>query len=160
MEARAVQNLREKLIKAGLVKEELARGTPRQVAPAPTPSSPAPGSKAFQRRESLRQLELDRTVRQWVHASQLVVETGERAFFFMTRQGKLRRWDLSERQAHLLETGKLAIVERPEPAGIEHSLVPAEIAENIVGLSTKSVRFFNRKGCPIGFQKDGPSAGE
>lgn len=159
MEARAVQSLREKLIKAGLVMEEHARETPRQTASAPVPSSPAPGSKAFQRKESLRQLELDRTVRQWVHASQVPIEAGERAFFFMTRKGKLRRWDLSEQQAQLLETGQLAIVERPEPGGIEHSLVPAETAEKIVALSTKSVRFYNRKGSPIGFQNDGPAAG-
>jgi len=98
-------------------------------------------------------------VRQWVDASQLPVESGERAFFFMTRKGKLRRWGLSEQQAHLLEIGQLAIVERPEPAGIEHSLVPAEIGEKIVAFSAKSVRFFNRKGSPIGFP-DGPIAAE
>ncbi len=164
MEACAVQSLREKLLKAGLVTEEQARETARETSPpavsAPAPSPPAPGSKAFQRKESLRQLELDRTVRQWVHASQVPVETGERAFFFMTRKGKLRRWELSEQQAQLLETGQLAIVERPEPGSIEHSLVPAETAEKIVALSTKSVRFFNRKGSPIGFQSDGPAAGE
>jgi uncharacterized protein YaiL (DUF2058 family) len=165
MEARPVQSLREKLLKAGLVTEEQARETPREgprptVAAPPAPSPPALGSKAFQRKESLRQLDLDRTVRQWVHASQVPVETGERAFFFMTRKGKLRRWELSEQQAQLLETGQLAIVERPEPGSIEHSLVPAETAEKIVALSTKSVRFFNRKGSPIGFQSDGPAAGE
>lgn len=160
MEARAVQSLREKLIKAGLVTEEQARETPRPTVPAPAPSPPAPGSKAFQRKESLRQLELDRTVRQWVHASQVPVETGERAFFFMTRKGKLRRWELSEQQARLLETGQLAVVERPEPGGIEHSLVPAETAEKIVALSIKSVRFYNRKGSPIGFLSDAPPAGE
>src|SRR5258708_4794070 len=155
MEACAVQSLREKLLKAGLVTEEQARETARETSPpavsAPAPSPPAPGSKAFQRKESLRQLELDRTVRQWVHASQVPVETGERAFFFMTRKGKLRRWDLSEHQAQLLYAGQFDIFGGPDPGGIEHSLVPAETAEKIVALCTKSDPFYNRKGSPICF---------
>jgi hypothetical protein len=69
----------------------------------------------------------------------------------MTRKGRLRRWEISEEQAQLLESGRLAIVERPEPGAIEHSLVPSETAEKILALSPKSVRFFNRRGSPIGF---------
>lgn len=146
-----MQNLREKLIKAGLIKEELGREKP--VAPPKPPQRPSPPleSKASQRRESLRQLETDRTVRQWVHASEVARKSGERAFFFMTRKSRLRRWEISEEQAQLLESGRLAIVERPEPGTIEHSLVPSETAEKILTLSPKSVRFFNRRGSPIGF---------
>jgi len=151
MEIHAMQNLREKLIKAGLIKEEQGREKP--VAPPEPPQQPSPAleSKASQRRESRRQLETDRTVRQWVHAAEVSLDPGERAFFFMTRKGRLRRWEISEEQAQLLESGRLAIVERPEPGAIEHSLVPSETAEKILALSPKSVRFFNRRGSPIGF---------
>jgi len=151
MEIHAMQNLREKLIKAGLIKEEQGREKP--VAPPEPPQRALPplDNKAQQRRESLRQLETEKTVRQWVCLAQVAVNSGERAFFFMTRKGKLRRWEICEEQAHLLETGRLAIVERPEPGGIEHSLVPADIAEKILALSPRSVRFFNRQGSPIGF---------
>jgi len=151
MEAGTVHTLREKLIKAGLIKEEQGREKPVAPPEPPQPLSPPLESKASQRRESLRQLETDRTVRQWVTAAQVAVDSGERAFFFMTRKSKLRRWEISEEQAQLLESGGLAIVERPEPGGIEHSLVPAETAEKILALCPKSVRFFNRRGSPIGF---------
>jgi len=69
------------------------------------------------------------------------------------RQAEARdiSWEISEEQAQLLESGRLAIVERPEPGAIEHSLVPSETAEKILALSPKSVRFFNRRGPPIGF---------
>ena len=46
------------------------------------------------------------------------------------------------------------MVERPEPAQIEHSLVPAAAAEQMFALSKKSVRFLNRKESPIGFMSD------
>jgi hypothetical protein len=84
----------------------------------------------------------------------VAIQPGERAFYFQTRKGKLRRLELSEEQSRLLEEGKLAVVERPEPAGIEHSLVPPPVAEEMFQLSAKSVRFFNRPGAPIGCLED------
>ncbi|HME90417.1 MAG TPA: DUF2058 family protein [Myxococcaceae bacterium] len=146
-----MQSLREKLIKAGLIKEEQRAEKPVAPPEPPQRTPSALDSKASQRRESLRQLETDRTVRQWVQTSQVAVDSGERVFFFMTRKNKLRRWEISEAQAQMLEAGGLAIVERPEPGAIEHSLVPAETAEKILAISPKSVRFFNRAGSPIGF---------
>jgi uncharacterized protein YaiL (DUF2058 family) len=93
-------------------------------------------------------LELDRNLLELVLHSQVAQESGQRAFYFMTRKGKARRWELSEAQAKLLEEGKLAIVERREPGGIEHSLVPSPIADTMAELAPASVRFYNRGGLP------------
>ncbi|WP_244239388.1 DUF2058 family protein [Corallococcus carmarthensis] len=113
-----------------------------------------PGSKAYQRAESKKQVELDRALRELVLGAQVPQEPGETAFYFMTRKGKLRRMELSPAQAKQLEDGELGVVERPEPAQIEHSLVPAAAAEQMYALSAKAVRFFNRKENPVGFMND------
>ncbi|MDY7229266.1 DUF2058 family protein [Hyalangium rubrum] len=113
-----------------------------------------PGSKEYQRIESKKQVELDRALRELVLGGQVPTEPGETAFYFMTRKGKLRRLELSPNQAKQLEDGVLGVVERPEPAQIEHSLVPAATAEQMFALSKKAVRFLNRKESPIGFMSD------
>jgi hypothetical protein len=115
---------------------------------------PLPGSKAAQRMESKKQVELDRKLRELVHGGQVPIDVGATVFYFMTRKGKLRRLELTEAQARQLENGELAVVERPEPSQIEHSLVPAAVAEQMYALSKKSVRFLNRKELPIGFMTD------
>jgi uncharacterized protein YaiL (DUF2058 family) len=179
-----MQSLRDKLLKAGLVTEDQAKKAEVKSAPAAGPAEapkkpsggsyivarpqtrpieapipklpPLPGSKAHQRLESKRQLETDKQLREWILESQVAAETGDQKFFFVTRKGKLRRMELSDSQVKRLESGELAVVERPEPAQIEHSLVPAPTAEKILALSEKAVRFFNRPGSPIGFA-EGPS---
>ncbi|WP_375771371.1 DUF2058 family protein [Archangium gephyra] len=115
---------------------------------------PLPGSKAAQRMESKKQVELDRKLRELVLNGQVPVDVGATVFYFMTRKGKLRRLELTETQAKQLEEGTLGVVERPEPAQIEHSLVPAAVAEQMFAISKKSVRFLNRKDAPIGFMSD------
>jgi uncharacterized protein YaiL (DUF2058 family) len=115
---------------------------------------PLPGSKAAQRMESKKQVEQDRKLRELVLGAQVPVDVGATVFYFMTRKGKLRRMELTETQAKQLENGELGVVERPEPAQIEHSLVPATVAEQMYALSKKSVRFLNRKELPIGFMSD------
>ncbi|MFL5321613.1 MAG: DUF2058 family protein, partial [Myxococcaceae bacterium] len=188
-----MQNLRDKLLKAGLVSKEqteaaeaekqrkaeeakrareqrrdnVPRGQPAArpsgaaarppAREAPIPKLPPlalPGSKAFQRLEALKQLELDKKIREIVRAGEAPVEAGEVKFHFMTRKGKLRRLEMTEGQQKLLEEGKLAVVERPEPGSIEHSLVTRETAELLLPLSEKAVRFYNRDGKPIGFLSD------
>jgi uncharacterized protein YaiL (DUF2058 family) len=130
----------------------------RPAAPAaerPIPKlPPLPGSKEYQRIESKKQMELDRALRELVLGAQVPVESGETAFYFMTRKGKLRRLELTPAQAKQLEDGVLGVVERPEPAQIEHSLVPAATAEQMYALSKKAVRFLNRKENPVGFMSD------
>jgi uncharacterized protein YaiL (DUF2058 family) len=125
------------------------------VAERPIPKlPPLPGSKEYQRIESKKQIELDRALRELVLGGQVAIEPGATTFYFMTRKGKLRRLELNEGQAKQLEDGTLGVVERPEPAQIEHSLVPAATAEQMYLLSKKAVRFLNRKESPIGFMSD------
>jgi hypothetical protein len=115
---------------------------------------PLPGSKEYQRIESKKQIELDKALRELVLGNQVAVDVGATTFYFMTRKGKLRRLELTQVQAKQLEEGVLGVVERPEPAQIEHSLVPAATAEQMFALSKKSVRFLNRKENPVGFMSD------
>jgi len=130
-------------------------GRPGAEAARPVPKlPPMPGSREFQRLESKKQAELDKKLRELVLAGQVPVDVGATVFYFMTRKGKLRRLELTEPQAKQLEEGVLAVVERPEPAQIEHSLVPAAVAEQMYALSKKAVRFLNRKDLPIGFMSD------
>ena len=155
-----MQSLRDKLIRAGLVKPERAREVERRTERAEQPAAHAseqaklppvlPGSKAHQRLQALQQAELDKKLREVVRRFEVTIEAGEHAFYFATRRGKLRRLELAEDQAKLLEQGSLAIVERPEPAQIEHSLVPAAAADQVLRLSERAVRFYNRPGSPIG----------
>jgi uncharacterized protein YaiL (DUF2058 family) len=153
-----VQSLRDKLLKAGLVTQEQAQKVDAPpVRPAPEPERdespipalpPLPGSKAHQRLEAQKQIDLNRKLREMAKCGQVAREEGARTFHFMTRKGKLRRIDLSEGQAKQLEEGALAVVESPEPAQIEHVLVSAETAEAMAKLSDKAVRFWNRPGAP------------
>lgn len=176
-----MQNLRDKLLKAGLVTKEQttkvaeeAVAKPkasvprrfeeaprrpyrdsreaREVVLAPVPKlPPLPGSKAYHRLEAMKQRERDDQLRELVLTCEVPIELGAHAFHFVTRKGRLRRLELSEAQAKLLEEGKLAVVERQEPAQIEHSLVPPEAAERMLALFPKSVRFFSKAGAAVGF---------
>src|SRR5262249_37800049 len=115
---------------------------------------PLAGSKASQRLDAKRQLEQDRRLREKVLAAQVAVEPGERTFYFVTRKNRLRRLELSDAQAESLEQGRLAVVERPDPAQIEHALVPGDVALALVKDFPKAVRFLNAPGSPVGFLSD------
>ncbi len=179
-----MQNLRDKLLKAGLVTAEQADKAEKTAEPAPRPERrqerpasggraggplmvarlqplssipklpPLAGSKASQRLDAKRQLEQDRRLRESVLAAQVAVEPGERTFYFVTRKNRLRRLELSDAQAEALEHGRLAVVERPDPAQIEHALIPAELALALVSEFPKAVRFLNAPGSPVGFLTD------
>jgi uncharacterized protein YaiL (DUF2058 family) len=158
-----MQSLKDKLLKAGLVTEQYAarasaspkESNARKEAPIPK-LPPLPGSPAAQRQQSQKQLELDRQIRAKVLETQVAVEAGAQAFYFVTRKGKARRLDLSEAQAKQLEAGELAVVERPDPGSIEHALVPAKVALELKGLSEKVVRFLNLPGVAVGFVETDP----
>lgn len=180
-----MQNLREKLLKAGLVSAEQAKqAEERRKAdqsnnrprPADRPRRgeasaphepreprldsripklpPLPGSREHQRLISKQQLELDRRIRELVTAAQVPVDPGDQTFHFVTRKGRLRRLELTAAQRERLEKGELAVVERPDPGQIEHALVPASTADELLALSAKAVRFFNKPGSAVGFLTD------
>jgi uncharacterized protein YaiL (DUF2058 family) len=153
-----MQSLKDKLLKAGLVTKEQAERTvsnPPREAPIPK-LPPLPGSPAAQRQQSQKQLELDRKIRTRVLEAAVAQEAGSQVFYFVTRKGKARRLDLSEDQAKRLESGELAVVERPDPGQIEHALVPAAVALQLKELSEKVVRFLNLPGVAIGFEETDP----
>lgn len=177
-----MQNLREKLLKAGLVSPEQAKQAedrkkaeeanrhrpaperPRRNEPPPPhearPDSripklpPLPGSREHQRLISKQQLELDRKIRELVTAAQVPPEAGDQTFYFVTRKGRLRRLEITAAQREKLEKGELAVVERPDPGQIEHALVPAAAADQLLQLSERAVRFFNKEGSAVGFLTD------
>jgi uncharacterized protein YaiL (DUF2058 family) len=176
-----MQNLRDKLLKAGLVSATQAaeaaappKARPAERATRPEASAqaahgplipvrreklgtalpklpPLPGSREAQRLESRKQLEQDRALRERVGIAEVKLQPGERAFYFVTRKNRLRRLELSLEQAAALEAGALAVVERPEPGQIEHALVPADAAVALLRDFPKAVRFFNRPGEAVGF---------
>jgi uncharacterized protein YaiL (DUF2058 family) len=128
---------------------------PERAAPIPKlPPLAVPNNKEFQRFEAKKQVETDRQMRELVVSTQVTVEPGEHTFYFVTRKNRLRRMEMTPDLAHRLESGELAVVERPEPAQIEHSVVPAETALKLMELSPRAVRFFNRSEQPIGFLSD------
>lgn len=172
-----MQSLKDKLMKAGLVTEADAKRAEAEKKAAPTRPQRAPerehadcrsprsearipklppmaGSKEANRLIAKQQLETDRAIREKVLAGQVAIEPGATVFYFVTRKNKLRRLELSEAQAKLLQDGQLAVVERPDPDKIEHALVPPQVAEELLALSQKAVRFLNKAGAQVGFLSD------
>lgn len=128
--------------------------TPREDTSRLPKFAPLPGSKEAHRLQAKKQLESDRNLRERVLATQVPKETGETPFYFVTRKNKLRRLELTAEQAKKLELGELAVVERPDPDKIEHALVPPAIAEQMLKLSERAVRFLNKEGAKVGFLSD------
>lgn len=177
-----MQSLRDKLLKAGLVTEEAAKkaeadkksvpakAPPRREErparedrprPAATEASrlpkfaPLPGSKEAHRLQAKKQLEADRELRERVLATQVEKQPGATPFYFVTRKNKLRRLELTAEQAKALETGVLAVIERPDPDQIEHALIPADVARELLAKFPKAVRFLNTPGAAVGFLSEG-----
>lgn len=115
---------------------------------------PLAGTKEAHRQQARKQLELDRQMRELVLTHTVPTDVGATPFYFVTRKNKLRRLELTEAQAKLLESGQLAVVERPDPDKIEHALVTPEIAEQLLALSPRAVRFLNKEGAKVGFLSD------
>jgi uncharacterized protein YaiL (DUF2058 family) len=128
---------------------------PRREAESRVPKlPPLQGSKEAHRLQARKQVELDRAMRELVLANTVPVEPGATPFYFVTRKNKLRRLELTEAQAKRLELGELAVVERPDPDKIDHALVTPAIAEQLLKLSERAVRFLNKEGAKVGFLTD------
>lgn len=128
---------------------------PERAVGAPVPKlPPMAGSKEANRQAARKQLEADRAIRELVLAHTVPQQPGATAFYFVTRKNKLRRLELTPEQAQQLEKGELAVVERPDPDKIEHALVPTAIAEQLLAMSERAVRFLAREGAKVGFLSD------
>ncbi|WP_157370748.1 DUF2058 family protein [Vulgatibacter incomptus] len=84
-----------------------------------------------------------------------VTERGGEAFFFTTRKKKVQRIYLTAEQLQRLESGDLAIIDKPLPAELSFSLVTREGAERALALDPKALRFYNRGfGQTFGFKAE------
>jgi len=70
---------------------------------------------------------------------------GPRRFCYVTRQRKIRWFDLSAGLARKVELGLVAIVEHPGDADEPHALVPSSVAERMERLDPDLVRFWNKE---------------
>ena len=172
-----MQNLRDKLLKAGLVSQEQVKKAetkaPKARPPAP-PHRPAPQTDEERQRQeafaaheaekaAARQTELDklaearaqseraRSLRALVEEHALREPPGEVTFHYKKRGSKLGRLAVSPETAALLEKGQVAVVEdpgKPDPA-----LVPAHAARAAYKIDPRAIFFWAGPDKPIGFEE-------
>ncbi len=163
-----MQNLRDKLLKAGVVSKKDQRRSEHQQRQDQRHGRAEPAQSAEARRQALyeAQLQAQRERDQALEAERraaredkernlrvlYVVEhyatrpkRGKRRFNFMARDGRVEHLFLDEREASMLEYGQNAIVERPGGQGDRaHAIVNRESADLIWSLGDEFVRFYNR----------------
>jgi uncharacterized protein YaiL (DUF2058 family) len=175
---RRMQSLRDKLLQAGVVtaeqaaqneqkveaerraRKERAHAKPR-VNPVPPPAPVRVESdKDRERRQNRELADRQKAIRALCDAKE-VSERGDQSFFYRTRKRELRRMYLLPAQVEALQQGELAIVDRPNGNDRPHALVPRAIAEQILGLESKAIRFWARSPTEsYGFEDEPASAEE
>ena len=172
-----MQNLRDKLLKAGLVSDKQAQEAARDQRPPKKhrEREEAQAVEERQRREAFaaREAELSeerrkesakvaeakmqseraRRLRQLVESNRLREPPGEVSFHFVKRSGKIGRLALSPATAKLLESGGSAVVD--DPGSPDHAVVPAEVAKRIYQVDPQAIRFWFGPDKPIGFSDAG-----
>ncbi len=167
-----MQNLRDKLLKAGLVSQaqvEKAEKTKDQKRP-PQQQRPQPAPRVLteeerQRQEAFaaheaekaaeRQKELDKVaearkqserahgLRKLIEAHAIVEPIGENVFHYQKRSGKIGRVLVSADLQQKLENGDAAIVE--DPGRPDPALLPAHAAEKAHAIDPRAVFFWSKK---------------
>jgi len=172
-----MQNLRDKLLKAGLVTEKQAKEAEERPARKHREREAKESAEEKQRREAFAareaelaeerrrdaakaaearmQSERARQLRQIVESQRLREPPGETSFHFVKRSGKIARLAVSAETAKMLESGAAAVVE--DPGQPEHAVVPAETARRIYEIDPKAIRFWCGPDKPIGFSDAGES---
>jgi uncharacterized protein YaiL (DUF2058 family) len=172
-----MQNLRDKLLKAGLVSETQAKEAARDQRPAGTHRAreAAVSVEEKQRREAFAareaeqaeerrkeaakvaeakmQSERARRLRQLVESHRIREAPGDVAFHFVKRSGKIGRLALSPETAKLLESGGAAVVD--DPGSPDHAVVPADAARRVYEVDPQAIRFWFGPDKPIGFSDAG-----
>ena len=172
-----MQNLRDKLLKAGLVSDKQAQEAARDQRPPKKhrEREEAQSVEEKQRRdafaareaelgeerrkeaakvaEAKMQSERARRLRQLVESNRLREAPGEVSFHFVKRSGKIGRLALSPETAKLLESGGAAVVD--DPGSPEQAVVPAEAAKRIYQVDPQAIRFWLGPDKPIGFSDAG-----
>jgi uncharacterized protein YaiL (DUF2058 family) len=173
-----MQNLRDKLLKAGLVTEkqatEVAReqkqGAPRkhrereeQVSEEERQRREAFAAReaelaeerrkeAVKQAEARMQSERARRLRQLVETHR-IREPGEVSFHYVKRSGKIGRLDVSVQTQKNLEQGAAAVVD--DPGSPDCAVVPGEAAKRIYQVDPQAIRFWYGPEKPIGFSDAG-----
>ena len=172
-----MQNLRDKLLKAGLVSDKQAQEAARAERPPKKhrEREEAQSVEEKQRRdafaareaelgeerrkeaakvaEAKMQSERARRLRQLVESNRLREAPGEVSFHFVKRSGKIGRLALSPETAKLLEGGGAAVVD--DPGSPDHAVVPADAAKRIYQVDPQAIRFWFGPDKPIGFSDAG-----
>lgn len=172
-----MQSLRDKLLQAGVVTpeqadknkaqqeaNERARREARHAKGQPRPQPKAPpkveSEKDRERRLNRELADRQKKIRGLCDANE-VQDRGEQAFFYRTRKRELRRLYLKPEQLAGLEKGELAIVDRPNGNERPHALVPREIAQQVLELEERAIRFWAKApGESYGFEDEPASAEE
>jgi uncharacterized protein YaiL (DUF2058 family) len=172
-----MQNLRDKLLKAGLVTEKQANDATRSNKQPKQPHKQREAQiseeekqrrEAFaareaevseeKRREAAKvaearmQSERARRLRSLVESHRLK-EKGEVSFHYVRRSGKIGRLDVSKETQQKLESGGAAVVE--DPGSPDCAVVLADAAKRIYEVDPQAIRFWFGPEKPIGFSDVG-----
>jgi uncharacterized protein YaiL (DUF2058 family) len=174
-----MQNLRDKLLKAGIVSEKQAKeaerdqraGTQRKhrereqavsaeeqqrreaFAAREAELAEERRKEAAKKAEARMQSERAHRLRQLVDTHRIREAPGEVNFHFVKRSGKVGRLAISAETAKMLESGAAAVVE--DPGAPEHAVVPADAAKRIHEVDAQAIRFWFGPEKPIGFSDVG-----
>ena len=173
-----MQNLRDKLLKAGLVTEKQAQQAARDERQGASKThrqrEKALSEEEQQRRaafaareeelaeerrkeaakqaEARMQSERARRLRQLVETHR-IREAGEVAFHYVRRNGKVGRLDVSAQTQQSLTQGAAAVVD--DPGSPDCAVVPADAARRIYEVDPQAIRFWFGPEKPIGFSDAG-----
>src|SRR4051812_9715528 len=174
-----MQNLRDNLLKAGLVTEKEAQQAARDQKPAKGKShrerEDAVSAEEKQRREAFAareaeqaeerrkeaakvaearmQSERARRLRQLVESHRVRSEKPEATFHYVRRSGKIGRLDVTLDLQKKLEIGAAAVVE--DPGSPDCAVVLADAARRIYEVDPQAIRFWFGPEKPIGFSDAG-----
>jgi uncharacterized protein YaiL (DUF2058 family) len=179
-----MQNLRDKLLKAGLVSEkDVKDAEQKRREQKPKPASfkarvEQQSDEERQRREAFAareaeladerrqeaakkaearmQSERAHKIRQLVESHRIREPAGEVSFHFVKRSGKIGRLAVSPETAKLLEAGAAALVE--DPGQPEPAVLPGAAAERVHAVDPLAIRFWNGPEKPIGFNDPAESS--
>lgn len=145
-----MQNLRDQLLKAGLVTEEQVTKAEAQARPRPKKKPKKPRSAPTRREVAAqpvnRMVDTSDPVRleilQAVEEHRVRGNTrGDVEFYFSLRDGRVRKLFVSPQISGGLASGRLAIVENGAPD--THIIVSSEAVAAIRAADANAVRFFN-----------------
>jgi uncharacterized protein YaiL (DUF2058 family) len=173
-----MQNLRDKLLKAGLVSADDVKKAEQKRPPRPEPRRESEderkvreafaareAEKAEERKREAAKVQEARMQSQRAKALQALVREhkiqdalGEVPFHYVKRSGKIGKLALNAPLAGLLEKGQAAVVE--DPGQPEAVVVPAKAAEKFYAVDAKSIRFWAGPDKPVGFDDVGGEGGD